>query len=341
MSEAEAASAAPLLVRLLRGEAVERAPVWAMRQAGRWDPEFRRLRAGLSFYEFSEDVERSAEASIYPLRFGVDAVILFYDITTLAVAMGQRFDLVPSRGPTPQRPIRTLSDVERLSSDPDPDDYRHVLEILRIVRSEVGRSAAVLIFAGAPFTMAAYQTAIGKRIGDLRAFAAENPEVWTRLLERTTDATIGFLNTLKAEGADAYQLFDSWAGELTEEEYRLHAHAHHRRIFEAAGGPSILFVKDSPYVELACEARCTGVSLGVRHDLSSWIARRPDLVWQGNVDHELLVHGDPDSVRAATLRCLEEGKGGRHVLNLDHGMDPRAKPENFAAFVEAARTAAR
>ena len=337
MSDAPA-SKAPLLVRALRGETVERTPVWAMRQAGRWDPEFRRLRAGLSFFEFSENAELSAAASLCPRRFGVDAIILFYDITTLAVAMGQPFELVPSRGPIPHRPIRTLADVERLSSNPDPEDFRHVLKILDLVRSEVGKETAVLVFAGAPFTMAAYQTAIGKRIGDLRAFAAENPDVWARLLERTTEATIGFLRRLMAAGADAYQLFDSWAGELSEAEYRLHAHPYHQRIFEAVGGPNILFVKDLPYVELACEAGCTGVNLGVRHDLSQWITRRPERVWQGNVDHELLVHGDPASVRAATLRCLKEGRGGRHVLNLDHGMDPRAKPENFEAFVDAARS---
>ena len=96
-----------LLVRAARGEAVERPPVWAMRQAGRWDPEFNRLRAGQDFYEFSADVERSAQASLLPRRFGVDAIILFYDITTLTVAMGLPFALKPSRGPVPERPVRT------------------------------------------------------------------------------------------------------------------------------------------------------------------------------------------------------------------------------------------
>src|SRR5262250_2157885 len=99
-----------LMVRAARGEAVERPPVWAMRQAGRWDPEFNRLRAGLSFYEFSEDVELAARASLLPRRFGVDAIILFYDITTLAVAMGLPFTLQPSRGPVPDHPVRTPAD---------------------------------------------------------------------------------------------------------------------------------------------------------------------------------------------------------------------------------------
>src|SRR5436853_3443462 len=126
-----------LLVRAARGEAVERPPVWAMRQAGRWDPEFNRVRAGLSFYEFSENVELAAKASLCPKRFGVDAIILFYDITTLTVAMGLPFTLQPARGPVPDRPVRTLADVERLQSVPDPERFRHIRELLRLVRAEL------------------------------------------------------------------------------------------------------------------------------------------------------------------------------------------------------------
>src|SRR6202162_2099417 len=105
-----------LLVRAARGEAIERPPVWAMRQAGRWDPEFNRLRAGLSFYEFSENVELAARATLLPRRFGVDAIILFYDITTLTVAMGLPFALQPSRGPVPEHPVRTQADLDRLEA---------------------------------------------------------------------------------------------------------------------------------------------------------------------------------------------------------------------------------
>ena len=110
-----------LLVRAARGEAVERAPVWAMRQAGRWDPEFARIRAGLGFYEFSDDVEKSAAASLCPRRFGVDGIILFYDITTLPMSMGLPFTLVKDIGPQPDRPIRTMADLDRLNPDPAPE----------------------------------------------------------------------------------------------------------------------------------------------------------------------------------------------------------------------------
>src|SRR6187401_2943211 len=118
-----------LLVRAARGEAVERPPVWAMRQAGRWDPEFNRVRAGQSFYAFSEDVESAARASLCPRRFGVDAIILFYDITTLPVAMGLPFELKPNVGPTPDRPIRTADDLDRLNPRPDPARFQYITQL--------------------------------------------------------------------------------------------------------------------------------------------------------------------------------------------------------------------
>src|SRR5271155_441100 len=137
-----------LLVRAARGEAVERPPVWAMRQAGRWDPEFTRVRAGLSFYEFSENVELAARASLLPRRFGVDGIILFYDITSLPVAMGQPFALRPGLGPVPEFPIRTQGDLDRLIAQPDPGRYQHIRDLLSIVKSELKGELPVLVFAG-------------------------------------------------------------------------------------------------------------------------------------------------------------------------------------------------
>src|SRR3954447_1002028 len=130
------AASSHLLVRAALGQKVERVPVWAMRQAGRWDPEFNKLRAGLSFYEFSENVELSAQTSLLPRRFGVDAIILFYDITTLTVAMGLPFTLQPNRGPVPDRPIRSQADVERLDAQPAPERFGHIIGLLDRVQQE-------------------------------------------------------------------------------------------------------------------------------------------------------------------------------------------------------------
>src|SRR5262245_48853358 len=327
-----------LLVRAARGEAVERPPVWAMRQAGRWDPEFNKLRAGKTFYEFSEDVELSARASLLPKRFGVDAIILFYEITTLAVAMGLPFELKAGAGPVPDRPVRDAADLDRLSPDPDPERYRHVRELLRRVKEELRGELPVLVFAGAPFTLATYCVGTGKDLDATRRFAAERPAVWGGLLERIASATVGFLNTLAADGADAYQLFDSWAGALSPAEYDAWAQPYHRRVFaSAARVPHILFVKEGPYIDRMAASGADVVSLGATHDLAAARRTYPELSFQGNVDEALLRAGTPEQVAEATRRCVAAGGGRRHVVNLSHGCDRSMPVANFEAFVRAAK----
>jgi uroporphyrinogen decarboxylase len=331
-------SAIPLLVRAARGETVERPPVWAMRQAGRWDPEFNKLRQGLSFYQFSENVELAARASLLPKRFGVDGIILFYDITTLPVAMGQPFQLLTGQGPVPDHPIRTLADVEKMEANPDPEQYRHIRDLLRLVKGELKGELPVLVFAGAPFTVATYCIGTGKDMVATRKFAAENPAVWSKLLEKLSRATVGFLRTLIHEGADVYQLFDSWAGLLTPGEYELWAQNYHRDILaQATGIPRILFVKECPYLDALCQSGADVISLGSCHDLAAARAKYPQLVFQGNVDEEILRGGTQDQVRAATKACLVAGGGHRHIVNLNHGVDRGTPVSNFQAYIETVR----
>jgi len=328
----------PLLIRAARGETVERVPVWAMRQAGRWDPEFNAIRAGMSFYEFSADVERSAKASLCPKRFGVDGIILFYDITTLPVSMGQAFQLKPSLGPVPDRPIRTAADLEILNPDPSPESYAHIRQLLSRVKGELKGELPVLVFAGAPFTVATYCIGTGKDMDATRRFIHEQPKVWDELLERLSNATIGFLKTLIADGAAMYQLFDSWAGMLTPTEYDRWSQGPHRTIFAGATGvPRILFVKENPYFDEMANSGADILSLGVSHDLAEARAKYPHLVFQGNVDEELLRDGTPEQVTAATKQCLEQGGGHRHILNLSHGCDRAMPVANFEAFIRAAK----
>jgi uroporphyrinogen decarboxylase len=327
-----------LLVRAARGEKIERPPVWAMRQAGRWDPEFNKLRADLSFYAFSENVELSARTSLLPRRFGVDAIILFYDITTLTVAMGLPFSLQPARGPVPERPIRTLADVEHLDRAPDPMRFGHIVQLLRRVREELRGALPVIVFAGAPFTVATYCIGTGKDLKATRAFVKEVPAVWDKLLERIQRATIHFLKVLVAEGADLYQLFDSWAGLLDHAEYLAWAQEHHQAILrEATGVPRILFVKEGPYLDLMAAAGADVISLGVRHDLAEARRTYPNLVFQGNVDERVLQGGTRAQVIEATRQCLVAGGGQRHILNLNHGVDKKTPVSNFEAYVEAAK----
>jgi uroporphyrinogen decarboxylase len=325
-----------LLIRAARGEVIERPPVWAMRQAGRWDPEFKAIRAGKSFYEFSEDVEAAAKASLAPRRFGVDAIILFYDITTLPLAMGLPFELKAGAGPVPDRPVRTLTDLDRLTDDPDPQTYQHIRTLLKRVKEELRGELPVIAFAGAPFTVATYCIGTGKDVAATRRFAAEQPEVWNRLLEKLTDATVGFLKTLVADGADIYQLFDSWAGLLDPSEYDVWAQRHHRAILAGATGvPRILFVKECPYLDSMAASGAEVISLGIRHDLAAARARYPHLVFQGNVDEAVLRTGTPTQVRVAVRDCVKAGGGHRHIVNLNHGVDKSTPVANFEAYVNA------
>jgi uroporphyrinogen decarboxylase len=327
-----------LLVRAALGEDIERPPVWAMRQAGRWDPEFNAVRAGMSFYEFSEDVERAARASLCPRRFGVDAIILFYDITTLPVAMGLPFELRKDVGPTPDRPVRTADDLARLNPEPPPESYQHIRELLKRVREELRGELPVIVFAGAAFTVATYCIGTGKDMAATRRFAAEQPAVWSGLLDKLTHATGLFLNTLIAEGADLYQLFDSWAGMLTPQEYDAWAQPSHRAIFRAAAGvPRILFVKECPYLERMADAGAEVISLGTRHDLAAARAAYPHLSFQGNVDERVLRTGTPAQVAGAVRACLRAGGGRRHIVNLSHGVGKETPVANFEAYVRAAR----
>jgi len=328
-----------LLIRAIQGEAVERPPVWAMRQAGRWDPEFNRIRGALPFYEFSENVELAAKASLLPRRFGVDAIILFYDITTLAVAMGLPFRLAPERGPVPDRPIRTRHDVQGLDAHPDPAGYWHVRDLLRLVKAELSGSLPIIVFAGAPYTLGAYCLGTGKDLQSTRRFAAEQPETWQELQDRLTTATIGFLRMLADEGADVYQLFDSWAGLLAPEEYERWAQPYHERIFAAVERmPGILFVKECPYLNRMVNSGADVVSLGSSHDLAAARRLYPHMVFQGNVDQELLRTGAPDQAAEATRRCVAAGGGVHHIVNLNHGVDRSTPVENFQAYVDAVRS---
>jgi uroporphyrinogen decarboxylase len=307
-----------------------------MRQAGRWDPEFRRIRADRPFFDFTEDVDSAVQATLCPRRFGVDAIILFYDITTLPVAMGLPFTLQSGAGPVPEKPVRTLADVERLDPEPSPSHYAHVLELLRRVKTELAGQLPVIAFAGAPFTVATYCIATGKDLPQTRRFVGEQPRAWEELLQRLQHATIRFLRTLIEAGADVYQVFDSWAGMLNPLEYDIWAQPHHQAIFAAVRqAPGILFVKECSYLDLMCASGANVISLGTRHDLQAALRRYPHLVFQGNIDFRILREGTPEDVRRAVWRCLDASGGQRHIVNLNHGLDKDTPVANFAAYVQA------
>jgi uroporphyrinogen decarboxylase len=234
--------------------------------------------------------------------------------------------------------VRTKADLDRLTAEPEPASYRHIRQLLKRVMEELRDELPVIVFAGAPFTVATYCIGTGKDVAATRTFAAEQPAVWTGLLEKLTTATVGFLNTLITDGADLYQLFDSWAGMLSPTEYEAWAQPQHRAIFAAATGvPRILFVKECPYLDAMATSGADVVSLGSRHDLAGAKARFPHLVFQGNVDEDVLRTGTPGQVAEAARACVRAGGGHRHIVNLNHGVDKGTPVANFEAYVRAAK----
>jgi uroporphyrinogen decarboxylase len=252
--------------------------------------------------------------------------------------MGLPFELKAGAGPVPDRPVRTAADLDRLDPNPDPARYAHIRQLMARVKEELRGELPVIVFAGAPFTVATYCVGTGKDVGATRRFAAENPAVWDGLLEKLSAATVGFLRTLVADGADVYQLFDSWAGMLTPAEYEQWAQRHHAAIFAgAAGVPRILFVKEGPYLDRMAASGADVVSLGTRHDLAAARRDHPHLAFQGNVDEEVLRAGTPEEVAEATRACVRAGGGQRHIVNLNHGVDKGTPVANFQAYVRAAK----
>lgn len=327
-----------------RGEPVDRPPVWLMRQAGRYLPEYRAVRAGVSFLEMCADVERAVAVSLQPIDLvGSEAVILFQDIFTPIPGMGIELDFAP--GPVLARPIREDAQVEALRV-PDPrESVPFVFEIIRRLREALAkREVPLLGFAGAPFTLAAYaiQGQGSKDFSILKRYLQTRPELVDRLLEKLTALTIDYLRAQIEAGAEAVQLFDTWAGLLDRESYQRFAEPAHRRIAAAlaeAPAPLILYVQNGAHiVDLASDSGAAVISLDWRVDLrrtAEQYGARVSL--QGNLD-PCWLHAPRERIFAMVRAMAEAAKPARgHILNLGHGCLPDTPVEGVRAFTDAAR----
>jgi uroporphyrinogen decarboxylase len=327
----------------------DRPPVWLMRQAGRYLPEYRTIRATKSFVEMCTDPDVAVEVSLQPFRrFGMDAVIVFYDILFLPGVMGAPL-VFTDEGPRFERPLRTSADFDRLgradltSLDPSKGTGA-ILESLRRLRREVPREAAVLGFAGAPFTLAAYlvEGRLGQGVDRMRRFLNEEPRLAHRLLELLAQATGEYLSLQAAAGADALQLFDTWAGLLDRKDYAEFALPYEKIALEAvarAGKPSILFVNGCTHIlEDMAASGASVLSLDWRLPLRTARERvGAGLGLQGNLDPAALFAA-PDAVRQRTSSLLDAmSSDPGYVVNLGHGVLPETPPESVEAFVEAVK----
>jgi len=334
-----------LFLRACRFEPVERVPVWIMRQAGRYLPEYRAVRKNYSFLEICKTPEVAAEVSLQPFRvLDVDAVIVFSDILIVAEAMGLPLD-VPDSGPVLSNPVRDLTAVRRLR-DFDPErDTRFVGDAIRAICKEVGADVPVIGFAAAPWTLACYMIE-GQTRGDIsraKHMLRAEPETVRELLERIARTTARYLKLQIAAGAAVVQLFDTWAGELTRTEYDAFELPATRLLYELVGHPSvpkILYAKGSAHLlEGLGQTGAEVVSVDWRTDLAE--ARRTlgrKVALQGNVDPAILL-GPEAAVRQAAQTAVEKTGGLGHILNLGHGILPATPVANAKAFVEAGKAA--
>jgi uroporphyrinogen decarboxylase len=344
------------LIRACRFQEVDRAPVWMMRQAGRYLPEYRAVRAKSDFLTMCKTPELAVEVSLQPYDIlGVDAVIMFSDILVPVEAMGMKFKLIESRGPVFDTPLRSAAQVDKLIV-PDPvEKTPFVLETLGLLRKHLENAVPVIGFAGAPFTLASYMVegAGSKNYAEIKGMMYREPKTVHALLDKLADTIILYLNAQIEAGAQVVQVFDTWAGELSTADYKEFALPYTQKIFEhlhrgpqGLGVPATLYVNGcSHLLETMAESGANVLSIDWRLEIGE-ARKRLDAVGaetialQGNMDPcELL--GPPDSIASAVRDILKSAGGVGHIMNLGHGIMPMVPVENARAFIDAAKAGIR
>ena len=333
-----------LFLRACRREPVERTPVWIMRQAGRYLPEYRALRERHDFLTCCRTPELACEITLQPVRrLGVDAAILFSDILVPLPGMGVEVTFTP--GPHLARPIRSADDIARLRV-PDPHEATgYVLDAVRLIRRALDGTRPLIGFAGAPFTMATYLVEGGgsKQFAAIKRLLFADPDLAHALLSTCAETVGAYLAAQVETGADAAMLFDTWAGLLSPADYRTFGLPYVRRVFERVAAaaadrdvPRIYYAGDAAGWLADCrDTRATVIGLDWRLDLGqARAALGPDLAVQGNLDPAILL-GPPAFIRERARDVLEAAGPVGHVFNLGHGILPETPPEHAAALVAA------
>jgi uroporphyrinogen decarboxylase len=337
-----------LFLRALMREPTPRTPLWMMRQAGRYLPEYRATRAKAgSFLDLCMNPQLACEVTLQPLdRYRLDAAILFSDILTIPHAMDVGLTFETGEGPRIARPVRAAADIDRLPI-PDPEDeLRYVMDAVRLIRRELGGRVPLIGFAGSPWTVGTYMVEGGssKTFQHIKGMLYGAPRELHRLLEVITRATLAYLNAQVAAGAQALMVFDTWGGALTPADYREFSLRYMQQIVdgltrESDGRrvPVILFTKGGgQWLTDMASTGCDALGVDWTTDLSD--ARRAvggQVALQGNLDPSVL-YAPPAEIRAQVARVLASyGKGHGHVFNLGHGIHPDVPPEHAAAMVDA------
>jgi len=333
-------------LRACRLQHTDRTPVWFMRQAGRYLPEYRKLREKCGLLEICKNPELAAEVTLMPLRrFPLDAAIIFADLMTPLEAMGVKFELREGVGPVIEDKVRSLSDVERLRLPDEEEIAPQTLQAIKLVKEELD-GTPLIGFAGAPFTLASYLVE-GKGSRDFIAakqFMFSEPKAWHVLMEKLTTVVVRFLRAQVKAGADALQVFDSWVGCLSPEDYREFVLPHMKRLFEETadlGVPRIHFgTNTTTLLKMMKEAGGEVIGLDWRIPLDvAWQTLNFEVAVQGNLDPATLL-GPFELVRQRTLDILKRaGRRPGHIFNLGHGILPQTDPDVVARLVDLVHSA--
>ena len=338
------AEVSPFLLACRR-QKVPYTPVWYMRQAGRALPEYRALRTGKKMLEACSSPDLITEITLQPVRrYNVDAAVLFSDIVVPLRAIGIGIDIKPGVGPVMDRPIRSAADVAKLRPL-SPDDVPYITKAVSSLVGELG-GTPLIGFAGGPFTLASYLVDGGpsKNFEITKALMYGQPELWADLMSRLADITIGFLQVQVAAGASAVQLFDSWAGSLSLDDYRSAVLPYSKRIFVAladSGVPRIHFgVNTGELLGVMGEAGADVVGVDWRVPLDEAVSRvEPGKALQGNLDPAILMAPWP-VIEQRARQVLERGRTAEgHIFNLGHGVLPQTDPDVLARLTELVHTA--
>lgn len=330
-----------LFLRALRGESVSRPPVWMMRQAGRYLPEFIELREQYDFFTRCETPDLASEITVQPIRrYGMDAAILFSDILVVPQAMDIEVQMKPGVGPWLPQPVRTAQDVARVGV-PDPEErLGYVMEAIRMTLDKLDGQVPLIGFAGAPWTIFCYcvQGQGSKNFDAAKALCFTEPETAHALLQKITDTTIAYLKAKVRAGVHAVQLFDSWGGMLSPEDYREFSWTYMQQIVDALKdhAPVIVFAKGC-WFALEEMAASGASALGVDWTVSPQVARKLSggkITLQGNFDPSRLL-SPPETIRKMVHEMIRGFGKDRYIANLGHGILPNIPLENAGAFIRA------
>lgn len=332
-----------LLLKALRGEQVQRPPIWMMRQAGRFLPEYMELKRKYDFFTRVQTPELAAEITVQPIDIvGTDAAILFSDILVVPQAMGLEVQLIESKGPILPSPIHTKEDLQRVHVPDVHETLGYVFDAIKVTKQKLDNRVPLIGFAGAPWTLLCYmvQGKGSKTFDEAKAFCYQQPELAHRLLQMITDTTIAYLKGQIQAGVNAVQIFDSWGGLLSPSDFETFSLQYIRQIVAAVKNdcPTIIFAKGAWFA--LEEMAATGAhGLGIDWCIKPQLARQfagPNITLQGNYDPAHLLGSIPQIQKEAKEMIDAFGKQ-RYIVNLGHGILPNVPVENAKAFVEAVK----